>query len=373
MMERMFKCEAFPSLTDESGQRKPFEQFLQEVRTIDDRYNKNYLRAEYNFATASAQMAAKWEQFEADGDRYNLQYRTAGDDKVRPAHAELNGVTLPPSDPFWDVFYPPNGFNCRCTVVQVRKSSYPATDSAEAMERGDAALEGGKGMFRFNPGKEKSIWPKYNPYTIRRCSDCDRAKGKMAKPMEGDMCDACVFLRTCINADYTPDAKFGARLQAHKRADIRELEDNLRAGRAILSSFDDVTIKVRQHVLSHGVSNPEYEFNEEMIGDRKGIESCNGVKDAFGKAKKQGCSIVVLDLDMHPKYFKTMPSKKLAKALNNRVADFRDGSICQCYVIFNKRAVRIDKIQYESENKAKRAEAINAILETIQGRRSDPE
>lgn len=79
--------EAFPSLLDSNGERKSFEQFLNDVRSIDSTYNQNYLRAEYNFVQASADMAGKWEQIEQDGDRYNLQYRTAGDDKVRPEHA----------------------------------------------------------------------------------------------------------------------------------------------------------------------------------------------------------------------------------------------------------------------------------------------
>lgn len=104
--------EAFPSLLDENGDKKPFERFLNDVLSIDRTYNVNYLRAEYNFVSASAEMAAKWEQFMADGDRYNLQYRTQKDDKVRPEHAALHGVTLPPSDPFWEEFYPPNGWNC---------------------------------------------------------------------------------------------------------------------------------------------------------------------------------------------------------------------------------------------------------------------
>ena len=109
--------EAFPSLLDENGNRKSFEHFLNDVQKIDKTYNSNYLRAEYNFVQSSAEMAAKWERFSEDGDRYNLQYRTAGDGKVRPEHAALNGVTLPPSDPFWEEYYPPNGWNCRCTVV----------------------------------------------------------------------------------------------------------------------------------------------------------------------------------------------------------------------------------------------------------------
>ena len=36
--------EAFPSLLDESGNRKPFERFLNDVQQIDERYNRHYLR-----------------------------------------------------------------------------------------------------------------------------------------------------------------------------------------------------------------------------------------------------------------------------------------------------------------------------------------
>lgn len=199
--------EAFPSLLDSNGNRKTFEAFLNDVRKIDDTYNSNYLRAEYNFVQSSAEMAAKWEQFSEDGDRYNLQYRTANDGKVRPEHAALNGVTLPPSDPFWEEYYPPNGWNCRCTVVQVRKSKYPATPHDEAMALGEEALQRDtKGIFHFNPGKENKTIPDYNPYTIRRCRDCDIAKGKikLAKFIpENELCAACKYLRTCLEHKYS--------------------------------------------------------------------------------------------------------------------------------------------------------------------------
>lgn len=35
----------------------------------------HYLNAEYNFAHGAAEMAAKWEKFEEDGDEYLLQYQ----------------------------------------------------------------------------------------------------------------------------------------------------------------------------------------------------------------------------------------------------------------------------------------------------------
>ena len=211
--------EAFPSLIDDSGNRKPFERFLRDVRKIDETYNSNYLRAEYNFVHASADMAARWEQIEQDGDRYLLQYRTAGDGNVRPEHAALNGVTLPPSDTFWQSYYPPNGWNCRCTVVQVRRGKYETTPHEEAMQRGAKALQrDARGIFRFNAGQQRKAVPDYNPYTIKRCRDCDIAKADtvpgnsvagttLAFVPENELCAACRLLRTCYGQGHTKEFK----------------------------------------------------------------------------------------------------------------------------------------------------------------------
>lgn len=197
--------EAFPSLLDENGNKKTFEHFLNDVRKIDETYNANYLRAEYNFVQASAEMAAKWEGFMEDGDHYYLQYRTQHDDKVRPEHASLDRVTLPPSDSFWESYYPPNGWNCRCTVVQVLKRKYEPTPHDEAMSLGEEALQTDKkGIFRFNSGKEQKTVPDYNPYTIKRCRDCDIAKGKLnlekAPVADNQLCEACKLVHKCANA-----------------------------------------------------------------------------------------------------------------------------------------------------------------------------
>lgn len=153
------------SLIGANGRIKPFEQFSRDVTKIDQKYNRNYLYAEYNHAVSSAQMASKWHDFEADGDRYDLQYRTAGDDRVREEHIRLNNITLPQNDPFWSQFLPPNGWNCRCTVVQVRKGKYPLSDSAQSIATGEQITAQPKQqIFRFNPGKELKIFPDKHPY-----------------------------------------------------------------------------------------------------------------------------------------------------------------------------------------------------------------
>lgn len=137
--------EAFPSLIDENGDRKPFERFLNDVRKIDETYNANYLHAEYNFVQASAEMAAKWEQYSEDGDRYLLQYRTAHDDKVRPEHAALDRITLPMSDPFWESYYPPNGWNCFVAGTPVL--TMDGWKGIESIKKGDLVI-GGSGKVR---------------------------------------------------------------------------------------------------------------------------------------------------------------------------------------------------------------------------------
>ena len=100
-----------------------------------------------------------------------MQYRTAKDERVREQHRLLDGITLPPSDKFWDEFFPPNGWNCRCSAVQVNPKRYPESNSEEAIQRGRAATfqPNSKGqnkaqIFRFNPGKDKKIFPPKHPY-----------------------------------------------------------------------------------------------------------------------------------------------------------------------------------------------------------------
>lgn len=195
--------EAFPLLVDEEGNRKPFKQFLKEVQTVNGKYNSQYLQAEYTFAVTSSEMAAKWEQFEEDGDRYNLQYRTVGDDKVRESHRKLDGVTLPPSSKFWDEYFPPNGWRCRCTVVQVRKGKYDVSDERQAMENGNQAT-GGKHqeMMRFNPGKRAACFPAYNPYTVSKCASCPKGSMKLAADIpSNELCSACKVIREMKKED----------------------------------------------------------------------------------------------------------------------------------------------------------------------------
>lgn len=163
--------EASSYLLTDDGKIKPFQDFRRDVWAVHTSYNSHYLEAEYIFATSSAEMASRWSDFEKDGDRYNLQYRTAGDDRVRDEHAAINLTTLPVDDPFWGSYFPPNGWRCRCVAVQVRKGKYEESNPEEAMAKGEKATtrinkkgENADAIFRFNPGKDKVIFPPHHPY-----------------------------------------------------------------------------------------------------------------------------------------------------------------------------------------------------------------
>ncbi|MBV6442742.1 MAG: hypothetical protein EPGJADBJ_04466 [Saprospiraceae bacterium] len=142
-------------LVGKDGQKRSRADWEKEAQRILKRHNGLYLRAEVQAATAAAQAAESWQHFERRKYLYpNLKYETAGDERVRQSHRSLDGTVRPVDDPFWDIYYPPNGWNCRCKVIQ--------TD--EAATAGDGVdFDPPKG-FRQNVGKTGKLFADDHPY-----------------------------------------------------------------------------------------------------------------------------------------------------------------------------------------------------------------
>nr|DAW55575.1 MAG TPA: minor capsid component [Caudoviricetes sp.] len=164
--------EARSYLKDENGNIVPYDRFEQKILKLNEQYNRHYLEAEYQFAVHSAQSAANWANLQENTSRYWLEYRTAGDERVRANHAVLNGICLPKDDDFWTEYYPPNGWRCRCVAAEVLARENTLSDSKKAKELGEKATThiapNGKNklqMFRFNPGAEKKVFPPNNAYS----------------------------------------------------------------------------------------------------------------------------------------------------------------------------------------------------------------
>lgn len=156
-------------------QDSPFDDFRKDVMELNDKYNHQYLRTEYNQAVQAAQMASKWADFERDKDFINLQYRTANDERVRASHRVLHGVTLPVDDKFWQQYTPPNGWGCRCTVVAVPKEDpdYPVRDAQGSTINGKEVFPTpAYEIFKTNTAKDKKLFPDKHPYLPKSCASC---------------------------------------------------------------------------------------------------------------------------------------------------------------------------------------------------------
>ena len=56
---------------------------------------------------------------------WGYEYVTVGDDRVRFTHEAIDGAAYPKEHPFWETNWPPNGYNCRCDVLELFKDEAP--------------------------------------------------------------------------------------------------------------------------------------------------------------------------------------------------------------------------------------------------------
>jgi SPP1 gp7 family putative phage head morphogenesis protein len=70
----------------------------------------------YDTNMFSAWNAGRFKQQIENEDRPYLRYIAVEDGSTRPAHRALNGTIKRTDSKFWDRFYPPNGYRCRCRV-----------------------------------------------------------------------------------------------------------------------------------------------------------------------------------------------------------------------------------------------------------------
>ena len=210
-------------LKDESGNIVPYDRFEQKILKLNEQYNRHYLEAEYQFAVHSAQSAANWANLQENTSRYWLEYRTAGDERVRANHAVLNGICLPKDDDFWTEYYPPNGWRCRCVAVEVLARENTLSDSKKAKELGEKATThiapNGKNklqMFRFNPGAEKKVFPPNNAYS--KVAGAKDVKETLKEKVRNENIEDTSKYDDDIFKNFRLNAKEYAQSEAHQNA-----------------------------------------------------------------------------------------------------------------------------------------------------------
>ncbi|MEK0369738.1 MAG: phage minor head protein [Nitrosopumilus sp.] len=137
------------------GQVLAFNEFKKIGLKINSQYNVNWLSTENQASFRQSQGVENWKEVNEDSDVFPyLQYSTVKDSRVRPDHQELDGIIKRIDDPFWDTWFPPNDWNCRCIVKQLETAKV----TKGTFEKNDSPIFGG------NVGKNGLIFPKKHPY-----------------------------------------------------------------------------------------------------------------------------------------------------------------------------------------------------------------
>lgn len=286
-------------LIDKNGKIKPEHQFMQDVKKANILFNRNYLQAEYQTAKRGAQMAHLWNKFLEQKEYYpNLVYRTVGDSRVRPEHAALNGVVKPIDDPFWKTYYPPNGWRCRCTVM----------NTAEKVSEGTF--------------EDKTVKPEFHGNTALD-EEILTSKGTFFKLLNKDH-------KAKINAELM---KYNMPMEIayhgkHKKkvfvspfADEKDLVNNVETAMVIVDKLG-IDVKIRAHIDSNvvkGHKNPEYEIGRK-IADRKETSSYTSIKSNLENARKQGNQSIVYDITK----FQNWNAYEITKNLKGKIMNFKD-------------------------------------------------
>lgn len=304
-------------LVDDNGKERSFNSFKNAVLEAHPRYNVNYLQSEFQTAKASAQMARKWQGFQRNKERFPyLRYKTAGDDHVRDEHQRLSNFTAHIDDKIWDKIYPPNGWRCRCFIVQTNQAiDEPIPDTSFIDPE-----------FSINVGKTGVIYAKEHPYYVIPKKDENNYKQ--------------AFEQFKLIAPYGK-AKFtatnGAKVFVSPFADANDIVANIDSAKLIANSLK-TNVRIRPHANIKGVKNYEFEIYKKP-SDLKTVTSYNGILNGFQSARKQGVKVVVFNLSN----IQQLVVNEVYRKLKGAVTPERNKNIETVILIYKSKAVRINK------------------------------
>lgn len=221
-----------------NGRRATWDEFKKEALKINANYNINHLQAEHETANQSAQHAVNWQQYERNKKQYpNLKYMTQQDDRVRPEHQALQGIVAPVGSDFWNKYYPPNGWRCRCYVVQTsEKATHDVPDDVPSVPK----------EFRMNVGKSGQVFNEEDTKDAKAHPYFALAKDVGGKALEQ------VFERSKLTAPYNQvyTAKSGGTVHVSPFADTTDFADNFKTATIIADDLG-FEVRLRPHLDRH--------------------------------------------------------------------------------------------------------------------------
>lgn len=148
-------------LLKSDGSLRNWNDFKREAQKVVGK-SIRYLKTEYNTVVIGAQKASLWSDIQKAKHLFPyLQFDVVVDGHTSEICKPLHGVVVSVDDPMLKYYFPPNHFNCRTTVRQLRKGvpteSYAVPDIPDA--------------FKNNPGITGKVFTQKNSYIANTPND----------------------------------------------------------------------------------------------------------------------------------------------------------------------------------------------------------
>lgn len=342
--KNLAELKALRDLVYKDGKKLPFTEFRKAAKEIWKEYREDWLKTEYNQVIRAGTMAQQWRDADRTKELYPyLEYKTKGDSRVRPEHVTLNGTIRPIGDFFWQTYFPPNGWNCRCSVRKISQDDidsgkYQITPDTDAIERGRNA--GVEDYWLGNVGKTGLVF---------RASGHNYFKNLNADELKH--VDQVARYWRNVNpitreAGYKPADRIKGPGETytdiHIDADLRELDKNLGAAR--LLNGQGYNVRLRPHVEfgPEAIKNPQLEIMVDgkwMVSDRKDPigNAKNSIQHVVAQAAKQQVGIALLYLP------DTYLNADIGKALYNALAPERNKTVKSVWIVKDGKLIVIDR------------------------------
>ncbi len=325
------QLEVIRELFDENGNLRTFTQFKNAVKPIMEKFNKNYLRTEWNFARLSARAALRWKDYEKKGGK--ITYWTVGDGRVRDKHRLLHKTTKPVGDKFWDLYYPPiqGDWGCRCYT------RWASEDTPDVDPQGYPELKPGGGG---NVGKSGTIFNTSSPYFQIASLVAGSLRYFGQKVPIGKEKITYNMARydqlkkeTGLKLIHTDNLNGGFVFRQDGVTDA-EMKDLLPVSSVLASKGDAIVIRRAMNVS--GIKNPDLDINGIVVEVKTNTAaSFNAIDKALRTASKQA-DRVILKIDS------TISGEVIEKAIYNRV---RQTDIREVTVILDEEVITLSRAE----------------------------
>lgn len=288
------------ALLDENGKLRSFNDFKTVANSINDKHIGRYLKAEYEHAVSSSQMASKWVDIEKNKPKL-LEFDAVLDAGTSQICSNLNGTRLPYTHQFWSRYYPPNHFGCRSTVRELY--------SGVATEESKIPTAKIQELFQTNLAKDGLVYPKGHSYYKDMPADVMQTLNSQAK----------IFAKQAIyelprEQQFTTiyESKSGGKVLQHKlhlpkpKDSADDYLDNIKIAKEFANKGNEVELLPEIHVsekearalifknYTHKSANPDFNING-IYYDNKRPETAEGIKDLIKDANKQDAIAIISD------------------------------------------------------------------------------